>query len=156
MTEPGGGINSSGINSDGINSDGIHNEGIYNDGIHNDGIDWLRSVETVVADEPVAGRGRFDFLLGAALAGVNLFVSAGIIAAWVLKTAGIVAVLVLHDTASTDNPAALAFVITGSLFGLALGAGGFAFFARQGWTSSYWPLFGITIALGSSVIAGRS
>jgi hypothetical protein len=120
------------------------------------GVDWLRALETVDADEIVVGGGRLDFALGAALAGVNLFVSAGVIAAWLLKTAGIVAVLLLHQTVLIDNPAAVEFVIAGALFGLALGVAGFAFFARRGWTSYYWPLFGITIALGSSVIAGRS
>jgi hypothetical protein len=163
MTEPGSGIQSGGIDGEsvilvspdaGVDAD-FGRTGDSASEVES-GIDWLRAVETVDAEEVVAGRGRADFVIGAALAGVNFFVSVGIIAAWLLKTAGIVAVLVLHKTVSTDNPAAVEMVITGSLFGLALGVSGFAFFARRGWTSYYWPLFGITIALGSSVIAGRA
>lgn len=153
--EPGSGI--VGTSVDSADTDNASTDSASTDAIDAEsGIDWLRAVETVYATEPVAGRGRLDFVLGTALAGVNLFVSAGIITAWLLNAAGIVAVLLLNKTVSTTNAAAIEFVITGSLFGLALGVGGFAFFARRGWTSYYWPLFGITIALGSSVIAGRS
>jgi hypothetical protein len=164
MTEPGSG-SGSGVESHSVRATVISagggvdaDSGRVGDGAleAESGIDWLQAVEMVDADESVAGRGHVDFVLGVALAGVNLFVSAGIIAVWLLKTAGIVAVLVLNKTLSPDNPAAVELVIAGSLFGLALGVSGFAFFARRGWTSYYWPLFGITIALGSSVIAGRS
>jgi hypothetical protein len=122
-----------------------------------DGLGWLASVERVEPDAAAeVGSNRIDFLLGASLAGLNLFVSAGLVLAWSLQTAGIFVVLFLgQDPGHIESPTALAFVVAGCLLGLAVGVGGFAAFTWKRWTSYYWPLFGMAIALLSSVVAAR-
>jgi hypothetical protein len=128
-----------------------------------DVVEWLESVETVEADDATeVGSGRADFLAGAALAGVNLFVSAAVILAWLLQSAGTLLAGVVDLTRygipsslPTQSAAAFAVVVGGSLLGLAIGVGGFAASARKRWVSYYWPVFGIAIALASPLVASR-
>jgi hypothetical protein len=128
-----------------------------------DSVEWLESVPAVeVEDSSAVGSGRLDFVAGAVLCGVNLFVSAGVIAAWALQSAGLLVAGAVDltrnappPTLPSQSPGAFAFVVAGSLLGLAIGVGGFAFFARRRWSAYYWPVFGIATALGSSLLASR-
>jgi hypothetical protein len=127
-------------------------------------LEWLAAVPAVEPDDATAvGRGRVDFVLGAALAGVNLFVTAALIVVGVLQSAGTIvagAVDLARGTTApplpTESAAAFAIVVAGSLLGLAVGVGGFAVFAWKRWPSYYWPVFGIAISLGSALVASRS
>lgn len=126
-----------------------------------DGIGWLAAATLTEEPQPeervVFASGRTDFVLGAALAGLNLFVTIGLIAAWLLQTAGVFVELSLdQDPGDIETPAGFVILVTGSLLGLAVGVGGFAMFAWKRLPSYYWPLVGIAIALGSSVVAARS
>jgi hypothetical protein len=122
-----------------------------------DGLHWLETRETVEPDDPAeVGGGRVDFIVGSVLSVLNLFVSGGIVAVWYLQTVGVVVVLFLgQDPGPIESASALSFVTIGALLGLAVGVGGFATFSWKRWPAYYWPIFGIAITLGASILGAR-
>ncbi len=123
-----------------------------------DDLDWLISPEaqSVEADTTVPGAGRVDFVAGAALVGVNLIVSAGLVVVFALHSAGLVYdAFVEFVPSSAITPFGFAVAVVGALLGLAVGVGGFALSAWKHWPSYFWPLFGIAIALAAALLAAR-
>lgn len=122
--------------------------------------DWLRTED--VEPSPRSGSGHVDFAVGAALVGVNLFVSGGLLAILLVDAVGAIAEIFSSQTPGIETVSviesanAFTIMLVGSSLGLALGLGGFAWFAWKRWPSYYWPLLGIALTVGSAVIATRS